>query len=89
MGNSVQQQCGCSSAYGMRTLLYCNIIINNDIILMLLDCLIRFSLLKNLEGKIQNYLEMMVGDNRLGRFLRVISKCTLFIYLFVYTFAFS
>ena len=56
---------------------------------MLLDCLIRFSLLKNLEGKIQNYLEMMVGDNRLGRFLRVISKCTLFIYLFVYTFAFS
>ena len=58
-------------------------------ILMLLDFLICFSLLKNLEGKIQNCLEMMVGDNRLGKFLRVISKCTLFIYLFVYIFAFS
>ena len=77
MGNSVQQQCGGSSAYGMRTLLYCNNIINNDIILMLLDFLIWFSLLKNLEGKIQNCLEMMVGDNRLGTFLRVISSCTL------------
>ena len=56
---------------------------------MLLDFLICFSLLKNLEGEIQNCLEMMVGDNRLGKFLRVISKCTLFIYLFVYIFAFS
>ena len=77
MGNSFQQQCGGSSAYGMRTLLYYNNIINNDIILMLLDFLIWFSLLKNLEEKIQNCLEMMVGDNRLGTFLRVISSCTL------------
>ena len=84
MGNSFQQQCGGSSAYGMRTLLYYNNIINNDIILMLLDFLIWFSLLKNLEGKIQNCLEMMVGDNRLGKFLRVISKCTLFIYLSIF-----
>ena len=84
MGNSFQQQCGGSSAYGMRTLLYYNNIINNDIILMLLDFLIWFSLLKNLEGKIQNCLEMMVGDNRLGMFLRVISKCTLFIYLSIF-----
>ena len=53
-------------------------------ILMLLDFLICFSLLKNLEGKIQNYLEMMVGDNRLGKFLSVISKCTLFIYLSIF-----
>ena len=84
MGNSFQQQGGGSSAYGMPTLLYNNDIINNDMILMLLDFLICFSLLKNLEGKIQNCLEMMVGDNRLGKFLRVISKCTLFIYLSIF-----
>ena len=81
MGNSVQQRCGGSSAYGMRTLLYCNIMSSNDIILMLLDFLIWFSLPKDLEGKIQNCLKMMVGDNRLGTFLRVISWCTSFIYL--------
>ena len=85
MGNSIQHQCGNSSVDGMPALfcsLCCLSFLGRYLSLMLL------LFLKNLEEKIQRCLELMVGDNRLGKFLFRLSFQVLFLSISLFPFIF-